>query len=202
MTPEEALQELILFFSDGQFIDLLVATAILFVLMFVTWWVYKSLSNKNLFTFLNKHDVFTIERPTFMDHFLHFVRYVILFPLYSFAGFLIFSLALFILVKPEELAIQQNLFFISIALLSTIRVGAYVSESLAEDLAKLVPLSMLGLLITSQSAMSSLGIDTASIKEFFLLIPGVAKYLVFIVLLEVVMRMVNAFVGKSGFEAT
>lgn len=193
--------QVVVFFSDGQFATLTVATLVLFLLMFITWWTYKSLSDKNLFNFLKKHDVFRLEKPSIIDHILHFVRYVVLFPLYSFAGFLIFALALYILIKPESAGVQQNIFLTSIVLLSTIRIGAYVSASLAEDLAKLVPLSMLGLLITSRSALESLGVSLENLREFVLSIPASAKYLVFIVMLEVFLRLASKlFGGRAGFE--
>jgi hypothetical protein len=75
----------------------------------------------------------------------------------------------------------------AIVLISTIRVGAYVHHSLAEDLAKLIPLSLLGALLLHPS-FTSFGITLDQSVAFVLLIPEFLKYLIFTITLEVLLR--------------
>lgn len=194
----EQISYLIAFFSDGQFHKIVIGTLLLFAMMFVTWWLYRSISSRNLFNFLHKHG--SMPNPTVVDRVLYAIRYLLLFPLYSFSAFLIFALALFITTHPETASAQQGILFIAIVLVSTIRLAAYVHENMAEDLAKMMPLSLLAAVIAKPS-IAQLGVSPDSIRSFFLLVPGFAKYMVFIVMLEVVLRSGEALIGgHAGFD--
>lgn len=191
------LQQVVVFFSDGQFLRLGVATMVLFGIVFVTWWVYRSLSDRNLFNFLQKHG--ELPNPTTIDRLLYGLRYAVLFPLYSFLGFLIIACSLFIVTHPDTAAAQEQLLFIAVALVSTVRIASYVSERLAEDTAKLVPLSMVAVVILNPT-LEFLTVILPGVRNFVLLIPSFLKYLVFIVLLEVALRLASWVAGRAGFD--
>jgi len=169
-------------FFDGQFLAILVATSILFLIMYITWWVYRTLSKRNIFSLSQ-----TSRIPTSGDELLYILKYFFIFPIYSFLGFLIFSLALFLLMKPATSDQHTTIFFVAIVIISTMRVGAYVHEMLAEDLAKLIPLSMLSIILTHPT-FEGIGITFTQIIDFITLVPTVIKYLVFIIILEAVLR--------------
>lgn len=171
-------------FFDQQFVNLLLATGLLFLVMFVTWWVYKKLSTRNLFQLFTK----TAKRsaPNFWDYVVYALKYFCVFPILTFIGFLIFALSLFLLMKPATPEMQANVLFIAIVMVNTIRVAAYVHESLAEDFAKLVPLTLLAVLISSPSQVA--GVHWEQFANFLMLVPSVLKYLLFIVILEVLLR--------------
>jgi hypothetical protein len=171
-------------FFDGQFLTIALATFSLFIIMLATWWAYRKLSQRNLFHLF----VPTKEKahPTFKDHFVYGLKLFFVFPVFIFIGFLIFACSLFVLMKP--LPEQQTLvLFIAIVLISTIRVGAFVHEALAEDLAKLVPLSLLAALLVHPN-FSSLGVTFDQIYGFIILLPGFLKYLIFTITLEILLR--------------
>lgn len=171
-------------FFDQQFVNLLLATALFFLVMFITWWIYRKLSTRNIFLLFSGSKKRT--DPSGWDFTLYAMKYFLLFPLLTFIGFLIFAFSLFLLVKPVTPGLQNNILFIAIIMVSTIRVSAYVHESLAEDLAKLVPLSLFAVALTSPSEITS--ITGEQMLSFVMLIPSVLKYLLFIVILEFLLR--------------
>jgi hypothetical protein len=184
-------------FFDTQFLTLFAATLILFLLMFVTWWVYKKLSTRNIFILFTK--TAAKPNPTAWDHFTYIMKYFLLFPLLTFMGFIIFSFSLFLLAKPSTAEAQAAIIFAAITIVSTIRIGAYVHEGLAEDLAKLIPLSML-VIILADPTLHNVGISWAQIAGFILLIPSFLKYLVFTVILEGALRGGTWLIGNLNTE--
>lgn len=172
-------------FFDGQFISILLATFGLFVIMLMTWWVYKKLSTRNIFSLFTKG--MGKVQPGFWEHLRYFMKYFLLFPILVFAGFLIFAFSLFVLAKPETAEAQTRLLFIAIVIVSTIRIGAYVNEGLAEDLAKLIPLSMLSIVLLHPD-FTGIGITFDQVWGFLLLIPGFIKYMLFTIILEGLLR--------------
>ncbi len=172
-------------FFDQQFINLILATILLFLIMFITWWIYRQLSTRNIFSLFRKK---TSEKElTAGDYWIYAMKYFLLFPILTFIGFLIFALSLFLLIKPTDVTVESNILFIAIVIVCTIRASAYVHEAMAEDLAKLVPLSLFGVLIT-QPTTAMAGLSSQNFMTFILLIPSVLKYLLFIVILEALLR--------------
>lgn len=191
------VEQTIVFLTDIQLFPILFATIVLFVLMLMTWWIYRSISDENLFTVLGKSAL--AERLSAGGKFLYALRYIVMFPFYTFLAFCFFALALFVLVRPETIEAQNSILFVAIVLVCTIRVAAYINNGLAEDLAKLVPLSMLVAVITRPD-LNSLGLDFTSISAFFSLIPGFAKYFFVTVILELCLRFGAWIAGHAGFD--
>jgi hypothetical protein len=173
-------------FFDGQFLALLIATVVLFIILFISWWTYRTLSTRNLFHIYGSNPKSPI--LTWKDKTKYVLKYFFVFPVYTFLGFLIFAFSLFIMSKPGLVDLHAKILFVAIVMVSTIRVCAYVHETMAEDFAKLIPLTMLSLLLMHPS-IESFGITTAQIVTFVELIPGFMKYLVFTILLEGALRI-------------
>lgn len=191
------VERAIVFFTEIQLFPILLSTIVLFVLMLMTWWIYRSISDENLFTVLGKSALAT--HLSAGGKFLYALRYIVMFPFYTFLAFCFFALALFVLSKPETLEAQGAILFVAIVLVCTIRVAAYVNSGLAEDLAKLVPLSMLVAVITRPD-LEGLGLQFSSIRDFFSLIPGFAKYFLVTVILELCLRFGAWIAGRAGFD--
>jgi hypothetical protein len=181
----EVVYEALASFFDGYFLAILIATGVLFLIMFVTWWVYRTISKRDIFQLHQKHGGMTY--ATNWDWAIYILKFFFLFPLITFAGFLIFAFSLFILMKPTGKQEEVILLFLAIVMVSTIRVGAYVSEHMAEDFAKLVPLSMLAILLANPG-IDRIGISWEQMNAFATLIPAFLKYFVFIIMLEAVLR--------------
>ena len=193
----EVVFDWLVHFFDTQFLTLFVATLLLFLLMFTTWWVYKKLSSRNIFVLFTK--TASKSHPTGWDQFTYIMKYFLLFPVLIFFGFLIFVFSLFVLSKPATPEAQAWIIFVAITIVSTIRISAYVQESLAEDLAKLVPLSMLVLLL-SNPTLTSIGFTWGQVVAFILLIPSFLKYLLFTIIMEGALRGGTWLIGNLDVE--
>jgi hypothetical protein len=192
MQPDQVFASIAAFF-DQQFLSILIATILLFLLVFLIWTVYRTLSKRDIFRFNMR-----LEHAKTKDFLVHAAKYFILFPLYIFLGFLIFAFSLFLLIKPT-LEQETLILFMAIVLVSTIRIAAYVHEHLAEDLAKAIPLTVLVVLLTSAN-ISSLGIPFEEMAHFITQIPGFLKYLIFTIMLEAVLRGGTWLLGNLGKE--
>ena len=127
------------FFVDRQFLVLLSSTIVLFVAIFIMWYFYhKQLSKKDLFE-IPKIDT-NSKFMSFIDRFIYFSKYLIIFPVYSFIWFLIFSFLLVLIAKTRPIG---EIMFFGIVIVSVTRIAAYVSSKLAEDMAKLLPWALI-----------------------------------------------------------
>lgn len=115
----------------------------------------------------------------------YFIKYAILFPVFSFFWFVMLSFFLFFLSKSRSL---ESILVIAITLVSSIRILAYYSEDLSKDLAKLIPFTLLGVFLVEPSFLSF-----SSLVERFLGVPALLHvaigYLIFVCALEMVLRL-------------
>lgn len=157
--------------------------------------LYKKVSERFIFAFSDK-DCRNSKYPVFMKfwcRFLYGLKYVFVAPLFLFFWAAMFSV--FLLLMQDTIPLLQGL-MISMALLAAIRVCAHYSESLAEDVAKTVPLSLLALFLVDM--------ELIHFKEFWLKlkeIPSIWQtllvYFGFIVLLELVLRLYAAIAERD-----
>lgn len=171
------------FVLDKQFVNLFISTIILFLASLVAWFIYsKQLAKRDLFDLkLKVGSRFRI----FFDRLVYFLKYLVIFPIYSFLWFMIFSFLLFLLSKSRTI---EDILYFGIIVVAATRIGAYVSEKLAEDMAKLLPWSLILIFLIDPNAITIKSI-LASFDIFYQQIPKVAKYLLFIVAVEWVLRI-------------
>ena len=174
------------FILDRQYLNLLYSTIILFLASWLAWYVYyKQLARKDLFEIpeLNLGTKF----KKIMDRVNYFLKYLFVFPVYSFIWFLIFSFLLFVLSKSRPV---EDVLFLGIIVVAATRIGAYVSEKLAEDMAKLLPLTLIAIFLMDPKTVTMETI-TSSFNIILLQFPRVAKYLLFIIVLEWLLRVIQ-----------
>ncbi len=180
------------FFVDRQFLVLLSSTIILFLAIFIMWYFYhKQLSKKNLFEIpkVDSNSKFV----NFINRFVYFLKYIIIFPLYSFIWFLIFSFLLVLIAKTRPIG---EIMFFGIVIVSVTRISAYVSSKLAEDMAKLLPWALIIVFLIDPQSIT-IGSVQASFNSFMQEIPNVAKYLIFIAFVEWFLRIGNWMIGSD-----
>ncbi|MEK7074283.1 MAG: hypothetical protein AAB968_00790, partial [Patescibacteria group bacterium] len=160
------------FILDKQFLNLLISTVVLFLASLLAWYIYyKQLARRDLFEIpkLNLKMKFV----SIVDRIIYLLKYLFIFPVYSFIWFLLFSFLLFALSKSRPI---EDILFLGIIVVAATRIGAYVSEKLAEDMAKLLPLTLIAIFLLDPKAVT-----LETIKSSFPLlleqIPRVAKYL-------------------------
>jgi len=174
------------FFVDRQFLVLLSSTIILFLAIFIMWYFYhKQLSKKNLFEIPK----FDSDRKfvNFLNRFIYFFKYLIIFPVYSFIWFIIFSFLLVLIAKARPI---DEIMFFGIIIVSVTRIAAYVNPKLAEDMAKLLPWALIIVFLTDPQSITIESVQT-SFNSFIQQIPKVAKYLTFIAFVEWSLRIGN-----------
>lgn len=117
---------------------------------------------------------------------------VFVFPVTTFAFFGVLAASLFFLAKPATTTYQILLF--SIAIVAAVRLTAAVSEGAASDLAKLLPLSLLGVIIIDPS-YSTWDAVWARYRELPTLAAVLGRFFLLFLVLESGLRL-----GRLAFE--
>ena len=120
----------------------------------------------------------------------YIIKHIFVLPVIIFFWFIILTIILAFLSKQEDI---QTLLLVSIALVGAIRAMSYYTEDLSKDLAKMLPFALLGVFLVDISYFSfSNSLNT------ILQIPSAWKilvyYLLFIILLEFVLRLIYSAV--------
>ena len=84
----------------------------------------------------------------------------------------------------------EDVLFLGIIVVATTRICAYASEKLAEDIAKLLPLTLIAIFLIDSKSIS-LDAIKSSLLVLLEQIPKVAKYLLFIIFVEWVLRIMH-----------
>lgn len=135
-----------LFTDPGAFISafgeeilgLLVLMAGILVYTLIVNEFYQRLSKRVMFAKKDEHG-------NVRSGFFGWLSYIFLFPLVSFAFFVLLSLALLFL--SEQGQDPMEVYTLSMAIVAAVRVAAYFSEEASHDLAKLLPLGLLGVFL-------------------------------------------------------
>ncbi|MBI3035601.1 hypothetical protein HYY71_04725 [Candidatus Woesearchaeota archaeon] len=172
------------FFLDKQYLNLLISTITLFLASFLAWYIYfKQLARRDLFE-IPKLSL-KLKFVSAIDRIIYFLKYLLIFPIYSFVWFLIFSFLLFILSKSRPI---EDVLFLGIIVVAATRMSAYVSEKLAEDMAKVLPWTLIVIFLMDPKAVT-LDAVASSFPVLLSQLPRVAKYLLFIIFLEWLLRI-------------
>ncbi|MFH1470141.1 MAG: hypothetical protein ABIF01_00170 [Candidatus Micrarchaeota archaeon] len=115
-----------------------------------------------------------------------FLKYTVLFPAITFLWFVLLSTFLFLLSRTVEL---ETVFVLSISVVSAVRVLAYYKEEIAIDLAKMLPLALLGVLIVEPTLFSR-EIVESRIYQLAGALPQFAVFIGFTIALELVLRII------------
>ena len=119
---------------------------------------------------------------------LYILGYVILFPILIFIWFGVFSVFMALVSSTKPLG---EIMLIAMALVATIRIGAYYSEDLSRDLAKLLPLAILAIFIIERSYISIFG-SVEILYQMPLMWKSMVYYLIFVICLEFILRILHS----------
>ena len=180
------------------FIKLFFMVCVVFSFAFFIWKFYTSLAKKNIFG-LNLNQ-YTGERDAFfvrvLRGFFYILEYLILLPFVIFFWFSVLSILL-ILVTDVSLG---NILMISAVVVVVTRMAAYAKKGeLAKELGKLIPFMLLTAAILEPNFFDLQRVISqfAIFPEFF---SKAIVYLLFIVLLEVVLRLFDFIFSLFGSE--
>ena len=164
-------------------------TLIIVIYSFFVFMFYRLLAKKN-FVELNLNKYNRYQNPAVVKFFaalFYIIEYIILLPIVT--SFWFAGLAILTLVLSDGIGVATVL-MISAALVSAVRVISFISEDLARDLAKMLPFSLLSISITTAGFFGTTNIAN-SISEVPNLITDLPYYLLFIVGVELVMRILH-----------
>ena len=180
------------------FIKLFFMVCVVFSFAFFIWKFYTSLAKKNIFG-LNLNQ-YTGERDAFfvrvLRGFFYILEYLILLPFVIFFWFSVLSILL-ILVTDVSLG---NILMISAVVVVVTRMAAYAKKGeLAKELGKLIPFMLLTAAILEPNFFDLQRVISqfAIFPEFF---SKAIVYLLFIVLLEVVLRLFDFIFSLFGSD--
>ncbi|PIO04332.1 hypothetical protein COT48_00975 [Candidatus Woesearchaeota archaeon CG08_land_8_20_14_0_20_47_9] len=149
------LDDVVIFFSDANYPQLIYSTLIFFFMIWLIWFMYIELSRRDLFDI--PHPVTVHQRVTIGDRFMYFVKYLTFFPVYTFFWFILLVLCIKILSRGMEI---QNVMLLGITLISVVRIASYISEKMAEDAAKMLPLALVSTIVLQPSFFNNISSNT------------------------------------------
>ncbi|MEA3248373.1 MAG: hypothetical protein U9Q73_01580 [Nanoarchaeota archaeon] len=168
-------------------------TAIIVGYAIFVYYFYRYLAKKNLID-LNFEQYNQCENPILVKFFaviFYIAEYIILLPILTLFWFTTFAILILILSEGIPAA---GILLISAALVASVRITSYLSENLSKDLAKMIPFTLLAIAITKPGFFA---INTlfSRIQEIPLLFSNIPYYLIFIVAVELTMR-ISEFMGN------
>ena len=168
-------------------ITLIFFTAVIVIYAIFVFYFYRFLAKKNLIELnLNKYN--QSQHPTAVKFFaaiFYIIEYLIILPILTFFWFTVLAILVLILSKGIEV---KTILLISAALVAAVRITSYVSEDLSKDLAKMLPFTLLAIAITT-AGFFDVSALLLRIEEIPSLFSHILYYLLFIVIVELVMRI-------------
>jgi hypothetical protein len=178
------------FSGDNLLLKLLMFTSLIVLYSVFVYYFYKFLAKKNIFELnLNKYNDY--EEPAKVKFFavlFYILEYIIVLPVMTFFWFIVF--AMLILVLAQEMSLETIL-LISAALVASVRITAYISGGLSQELAKLLPLILLGFAITTPNFFNATTVLERAI-QIPSLFTNILYYMFFIVAVELFMRVATS----------
>ena len=184
----------------GNFFNFLILVLLVVVYSIFIWKFYKFIAKKNILGLdLNKYNNSNNPFVTkIVAGLFYFVEYLLVLPFLIFFWFTVF--ALFLIFLTEELEIH-TLLIISATIVAAIRMTSYYKEDLSRDIAKLLPFTLLSISILTPGFFNVERIFTqlSQLPDFF---NNILYYLIFIIVLEIVLRFFDFIFSLFGIEET
>ncbi|MEX0932838.1 MAG: hypothetical protein WDZ77_01935 [Candidatus Pacearchaeota archaeon] len=153
------------------------------------WKFYNTISKKNLFE-SNLSQYNTSQDQTLtkgLAFLIYILEYLIIFPILIFIWFSVFTI--FLILLTEDLAIG-TLLLISATVITAIRLTSYYRKKLSEDIAKLIPFTLLAVSLLTpgffsiERLISQFQRVSFTFNELFV-------FFIFIISLELILRMMD-----------
>ena len=170
------------------FPPLLLVTFLIALYAIFVWVFYRFLAQRDLLS-LNLSQYNKLENAIwvkFLAVILYILEFVIILPFMVIFWFAVFSILLIVLAKGHTIG---NIMLIAASIVAAIRITAYYKEDLSRDLAKMIPFTFLGVAILTPGFFDMA--DTLSkLSEIPLVFENLVFFALFIVLIEVLLRLI------------
>lgn len=184
------------------FLNLFLLVLLIFIYSLFIWKFYKFIAEKNIFGLdLNRYN--KSEHPLFTKLVaggLYFVEYIIVLPFLIFFWFGIFTF--FLILLTEEGIDVGTILLISAVVIAAIRMAAYYQKGLAEEVAKILPFTLLAIFVLNPQFFT-IGFFTriiSSIGEIPSFFSEIIGYLLFIIILEIILRLFEFLFSLFGID--
>lgn len=171
------------------FIMIFFTTVIVIYSIFV-YYFYRFLARKNLFE-INLSQYNQYSSPGIVKFFavlFYFIEYILFLPIMVFFWFGVLAILILMMAEGVE---TPTVLLISAALVASVRVTSYISENLAKDLAKVFPFTIIAVAIT-QKGFFNVSSFLSRIGEIPSLFSNIIYYLIFIAVIEILMRVAES----------
>ena len=177
------------------FINLFLLVILVVGLCAIIWKFYTIISRKNMFRLnLNKYiKSKNSVKERILGWLLYFLEYIIIIPFIIFFWFALFTFFLIIMTEIE----MATILIISAICISAIRMTAYYKEDLSKELAIMLTLDLLVFAMLTQGVFNFERI-IGNFLQLSIFFSDIIIYLVFIVCLEIIMRLLDFIFSLSG----
>lgn len=181
-----------------RFISLFILILVIFVYALIVWAGYRFLSKKDpLGLDLSRYN--RSNHPVAMKliaGLIYFLEYIVIAPIMIFVSFSIFTILVTFLTQTLSI---EGILLVSAGIIGAIRMAAYYSEDLSREIAKFLPLTLLGIAVLNPGFFDVTRVlgEFARLPELF---GDIGIYLVFILLLEFIMRLFDLFFSLLGIN--
>jgi hypothetical protein len=179
--------------ETGLLFTLLFFTAVIVIYSVFVYYFYKFLAKKNIIELnLSKYgEGIEAGIAKLFAVLFYIVEYLIILPVVTFFWFAVLAILILLLAEGMD---ASSVLLISAALVASVRVTSYVSENLSRDLAKMLPFTLIAIAITKPGFFNATAL-LSRFGEIPALFSNIPYYLLFIVVLELIMRIAD-FLGK------
>ena len=167
--------------------------------MYIVWYLYKKISKRDMFKFEEAHygKGITGQLRKVFSILFYIIKYGILFPIYSFLMFVLLSISIFFLSTGMNV---HSILYISMVIISVVRLLAYINEDTAQELSKMLPFGLIFFILTKPNVAKQYTLP--NINEVTTALPQVQQYFIFLIGLEFGLRIVYVLITLfvSSFE--
>lgn len=170
-------------------VSVMVLAIIITLYALFIWKVYRIIAHKDILR-LNLARYNQSEHPFFSKFFafiLYLIEYIIILPFFIFFWFAVFALIIFVMLEDSSVSTALNL---AAAVIIAVRILAYHRKELAEELAKLFPLTVLVVFVT-RAEITPLGFFVDAIVQLPQFLGSIVYYFVLIAAFELLMRILD-----------
>ncbi len=174
------------------FINLFLFVLLIVIYAIFIWKLYRFIGTKNIFKFdLNKYNKTNYPFLTkIVAAGFYLLEYVLVIPFIIFFWYAIFTF--FLILFVEEAVAMNTILFISAVAIAAIRMSSYLpkyGENLAKELAKILPFTFLAVSVLNPNIFTNIVSRISErFSEISIFFKGIITYLIFIVILEIILR--------------
>ena len=162
------------------------------LLTFVIGIVIYSFVIFKFYSFISKREIFKLKwKASRKSKALYVIEYIFLFPIVALLWVFVIALILSLISK---IVVIDNILLVSMGMVASIRILSYYTEELSKEVAKLLPIVLLGIFLLDIG-----GLSISSIREVITSLPSLSGklfyYFGFLIIMEFVLKVASFFHG-------